>query len=484
VNVVLDHARATIVQGDCLEVLRRLPAASVDAVVTDPPAGIAFMGKDWDEDRGGRDAWVAWLADVMCEVWRVLKPGGHVLSWALPRTSHWTATAVEDAGFEVRDLVHEAVAGSELARAFAESLAPEQRTALARLLESVGEAHVLYQVFGSGFPKSRRSTPAIAAWSGWGTALKPAVEHWILGRKPLDGTVANNVLAHGTGALNIGACRVGTDDTRGRSSANFGGMNDDAFRPDPTVIAGSACGRWPAHLVLDHDPRCVQVGTAEETYPAHDPERDAAVGARADGSGWAMGGVPTTTTTTTTPVFACVPGCPVRVLDDQVGEMKDGKAVNRNRKGGTVVRPGLVRRHESRGRRRLLGKGGPSRFFYCPKPPKAEKEAGLGHLPKRTGGETTGREDGSAGLNSPRAGAGRGGGRANVHPTVKPVALMRWLVQLVTPPGGLVLDPFAGSGTTGVAALELGMRFVGIEQGGPDGEYVPVLLGRIRHALE
>lgn len=125
-------------------------------------------------------------------------------------------------------------------------------------------------------------------------------------------------------------------------------------------------------------------------------------------------------------------------------------------------------------------KGGASRFFYCAKPAKSETEAGLDHLPVKTGGEATDREDGSDGLNSPRAGAGRGGGRRNHHPTKKPVALMRWLVRLVTPPGGVVLDPFAGSGTTGIAALAEGCRFVGVEL---TEEYLPILEGRIRHAL-
>lgn len=125
----------------------------------------------------------------------------------------------------------------------------------------------------------------------------------------------------------------------------------------------------------------------------------------------------------------------------------------------------------------------PSQYFYCPKPPKSETEAGLKHLPVQSGGVLTGREDGSLGLNNPRAGAGRGGGRRNIHPTKKSIALMRWLIRLITPPSGIVLDPFSGSGTTGIAAIEEGRPFIGCEMGGDNDEYIPIFLGRIQHAL-
>ena len=136
------------------------------------------------------------------------------------------------------------------------------------------------------------------------------------------------------------------------------------------------------------------------------------------------------------------------------------------------------------GKRRAGKVDGASRFFYVAKPSRTERDEGLDHLPASTGGAATGREDGSAGLGNPRAGAGRTGGSRNVHPTVKSVALMRWLCRLITPPGGVVLDPFAGSGTTGVAALAEGLSFVGCEQGGGEGDpYLPILLGRLQRAL-
>src|SRR3990167_1434592 len=158
-----------LLTGDCVEVMRGMDAESVDAIVTDPPAGIAFMGKSWDRAHGGRDGWIVGMAAIAAECLRVAKPGSHALVWAIPRTSHWTATAWEDGGWEVRDRL----------------------------------AHI----FGSGFPKSHNPD---GKHEGWGTALKPAVEDWWLLRKPLIGTVAQNVKAHGTGALNVDGCRVVT----------------------------------------------------------------------------------------------------------------------------------------------------------------------------------------------------------------------------------------------------------------------------------
>jgi len=203
-----------VLNGDCLEVLRGMADNSVDSIVTDPPAGIAFMGKEWDRDKGGRDAWIAWMRSVAAECLRVIKPGGHAFVWAIPRTSHWTGMAWEDAGWQPRDKC--------------------------------------YHIFGSGFPKSHNLS---GEWNGWGTALKPAAEEWWLFRKPLAGTVAANVLAWGTGALNVDGCRVGDD------VVGWGGGQGGS--PDPTqskgrnyrMAAGEArpvTGRWPANLVLSY----------------------------------------------------------------------------------------------------------------------------------------------------------------------------------------------------------------------------------------
>lgn len=554
---IILHDRCVLFHGDSAKLGDVLAENSVDAIVSDPPAAIGFMGKEWDSDKGGRDAWIAWLRDLLAPAYRALKPGGHALFWALPRTSHFTATAIEDAGFELRDTVHDLIAADALVQAFLDTLDDEQRVAFARALESQS-APILYQLFGQGFPKStnvaiqldaldareerrRRSlaftewmrstgitceaintltasrmgshyltdkeqphvatadmfdrlrphlpavpewvealvrertvesenlkarkiighsTSGIASgtgehngeegaygfaaefniyephsdlakrWRGWGTALKPAAEHWILARKPLAGTIAETIARHGTGAINIDACRIGTEQTvtfRRGHSGDHGAYGDDKRDGDRT----NPPGRWPAHVVLEH----------------------------AEGCG-----------------DACVEGCPVRGLDEQSGILKSGaKCASAPNRKNQVYGAGMGGAAGS-----VASTGGASRFYYIAKPPRREKDAGLDHLATKSGGEATDRKDGSAGLKNPRAGAGRTGGAKNVHPTVKSVDLMRWLVRLVTPPGGTVLDPFTGSGTTGIAALAEGASFVGVEL---TDEYIPIAEGRLRHAL-
>lgn len=378
-KAILEHERAVLLHGDAADLAEVLPENSVDAIVTDPPAGIGFMSKEWDKDKGGRDSWVRWLAATLAASFRALKPGGHALVWALPRTSHWTAWALELCGFEIRDRV----------------------------------AHF----FGSGFPKSLTSNSADIPDDS-GTALKPAVEDWWLVRKPLDGTVGENFARWGTGILNIGACRIGSEGTLRPS-----GPHEEGWGMQRQPVTGSEAGRWPAHLTLDEEAAAL--------------------------------------------------------LDEQAGELTSGSRHAGVRQGR---RRGLTFGDQAGdGGPAITGSsGGASRFFYCAKPAKSETEAGLDHLPVKSGGELTGREDETDGLKSPRAGAGRGGGRRNHHPTKKAITLMRWLCRLITPPGGTILDPFAGSGSTGVAALREGFSFVGAEL---TDEYLPILEGRIRYAL-
>lgn len=791
IETFFEDPRAVLLRGEALDALRLLPDASVDALVTDPPAGISFMSKGWDSDKGGRDQWIAWLAEIMREVLRVLKPGAHGLVWALPRTSHWTATALENAGFEIRDVhmhifgcvpletemltaegwklhtdlrvgehvaqvdasgfasfgplqavsvyphsgemvristrsteqlltaghtVHAyakrakwrqvetddemsamsadaflqdqsgvcawqlplaargaaarnslghrdiaelcgwviaeghfhrdvqavsiyqnegpnavrirallkrlGVACSEyrrtrdnydgtprdsvqwyigtnepIAKFLREKLAGEKPTptedlawlpddqALAlfdalvdgdgtrqsetsgawyqkrpevrawfqtlcfrlgyRTSEDAGKSAISWcksdttevqrgkhkerwssrvpfvgevwcptvgtgrwvaryrgNVFvtgNTGFPKSldvskaidasagatrrvlgegaaacefiRRSeecpghgdagqsqsgatkhtpatapaTPEAERWSGWGTALKPAAEHWILVRKPLAGTVASNVLDHGTGALNIDACRiegVKPQVTQGICS------NPSAYAPaQRRQLSGDPNeGRWPAHVSLAHSAACDAIGDSAE--------------------------------------LSCALDCPVRMLDEQSG-VSCSSDRPRNNGAFKSVAKGAETARVSRGHD---DSGGASRFFYVAKGSRSEKDRGCEALPPRTGGEATDREEGSAGLSNPRAGAGRTGGARNHHPTVKSIALMRWLVRLVTPPGGLVLDCFTGSGSTGVAALHEGFQFLGVERDLDDktGEslgYCEIIKARLLRAL-
>jgi site-specific DNA-methyltransferase (adenine-specific) len=350
----MTEPRWWVARADNREVLRAMESASVDSVVCDPPYELAFMGKRWDASG------IAYDADLWREVLRVLKPGGHLLAFGGTRTYHRMTCAIEDAGFEIRDSIH--------------------------------------WVYGSGFPKSLDVSKAIGKgidgpseaarqWSGWGTALKPAHEPCVVARKPLDGTVAANVFAHGTGALNVDGCRIGENKRVPGSPKTADASKHTVSLPgyaggsghDPNV------GRWPANIVFDEDA--------------------------------------------------------ARELDEQ----SDGS----------------------------------SRFFYCAKASRTDRDSGLDDFPIYSGATIANRAEGSAG--SKHARAGTVGPRANTHPTVKPTSLMRWLVRLATPPGGLVLDPFAGSGSTGVAAMREGLRFVGLEL---SEEYAAIARARIANAVE
>lgn len=389
----------TLHLGECLPGLKLLPDNSVEAVITDPPSGISFMGAAWDSDKGGRDKWIAWLQEIMSECLRVLKPGGHLFAWALPRTSHWTATAIENAGFEIRDraawlYLSGFPKSMDASKAIDAHLGKtDERPVLEHREDGRGDSHAgVAGAYGfkPEFNVTSSATEQAAKWEGWGTAMKPALEDWWLARKPLDGTIAENLLAHGVGCLNIQATRIGTsggskaiDGARPPQDSNFEGRvygeNFGGAPSDPNVVIG----RWPSHLMIG-----------------------------------------------------------------------DGVEIN------DIETPAL--------------------YFYCPKPAKSETEAGLEAMPEKTGAEVAGREEGSAGMNSPRAGVAKGT-RRNTHPTKKPIGLMRWLVRLVTPPGGLVLDPFTGSGTTGIAAMAEGCRFLGWEM---TPEYHKIASERLRAVVE
>jgi len=573
--------------GDCLEAMRGLADGCVDAVVTDPPAGIFFMGRKWDSNRGGRGAWVAWLTEIMGEAFRVLKPGGHALVWALPRTSHWTAWALEDAGFEVRERIAH-VFGTGFPKALdiskaIDKAAGAEREVVGQMKNPASTNRVLTigrpEHSGSGWGDTPNitapATPEAAQWEGWATALKPAVEDWWLCRKPLIGTVAANVLAHGTGALNIAATRVASspvgqpsllplslhDGLDGRPVGALECDLDDALHIASELLACSTGSTDHVHGAVDLDDRSPSVAHADGTpggylanalecvlrwwstigSPAGCPaccrsgdallrSAEAAVRGptpsltgvlagivrdlraqlhiqqnqctcRPSNSGVARLAVtfldllcdhhntrlvPPQAPGRWPPNFllthhpdcgaACVDGCPVAMLDSQSGTCPNGYRTNPTTPDvSDAVTYALPR---TRGERGYRDSGAASRFYpnfawepadfapflYCAKASTSEREHGLDSLPVRSGGECTDRKEGTAALDCPRTGAGRGGGRRNIHPTVKPIRLMRWLCRLVTPPGGLVLDPFAGSGTTGVAAWAEGFRFLGFEQ--------------------
>lgn len=356
-----------LLQGDAFFHLTLLDSDSVDSLVTDPPAGISFMGKEWDSNKGGRDEWVSWLTEVMRECYRVLKPGAHGLVWAIPRTSHWTATALENAGFEIRDVITH-LFGSGFPKSLDISKAIDKAAGAER--EIVGKKSTYRKPQEpNGWDCSKRAefetapaTDAAKKWQGYGTALKPASEHWILIRKPLsEKTVVANVLKHGVGGVNIDGCRVEAVDLKAID------LSDRA----PT-------GRFPANLILSHNDDCGDT---------------------------------------------CSDDCAVRALDEQSGVLRNG-GQNYITKGQSIFGT-----QKDLSITKYAGcQGGASRFFYCAKASKSDK------------------------------------GADNKHPTVKSTKLMGYLIKLVTPQGGTVLDPFMGSGSTGVAAKAGGFNFIGVEQ--------------------
>lgn len=455
-----------ILHSACLDALRTLDSDSIDALVTDPPSGIAFMGKHWDRDLGGRDAWIATREKEFAEALRVLKPGAYGVVWALPRTSHWTATALENAGFIVRDVVHH-LFGSGFPKSLDMSKAIDRELGKSDERKIVGLRPYTSDDIRSGNlindhalrVQTTITAPATSEaeqWNGYGTALKPAVEHWILVQKPIrERTIAKNVLRWGTGALNIDATRIGYQNIQDRkrndvkqpgmreSRSGFGGGMRTAMQES---------GRWPAHLVLTH-------------------------------SLWCVDGV-------------CSDDCPVKRLGAQSGERaaearpavrnvshfshgsgtRDGQRIEMD--SGTAARYFAQFSHDSDASDPL--------WHYFAKPSTRERNAGLSALPTKSAAERVMRKADSAGMQSPRAGAGRTSDAQNHHPTVKPVALMRYLIRLVTPTAQnampIVLDMFAGSGTTGVAAIAEDVDFVLIEGDFDNEGYIDIIAARVAWA--
>ena len=426
-------AHQDVLHGSNLHLLAVVRDNFAHAVVTDPPYGLSFMGRDWDKALPDPRTW--------SECLRVLRPGGHLVAFGAPRLVHRLTCQIEDAGFEVRDQLLW-VFGSGFPKSLDVSKAIDAAAGAVR--EVVGpDPQAARRNNGPRFDNvmntaprgvtdiTAPATPDAARWSGWGTALKPAYEPIVLARKPLDGTVAQTVQRWGTGAINIDGCRVGTEGggtncsnrdengkCRGHANAGQSTSGETFHGPIPT----GPTGRWPANLILDE-----------------------AAGAMLD----AQSGVRTSG----------------RVTKTYDSEPRESVAMSTK---GRKLDPDMV----------YSDSGGASRFFYCPKASRAEREAGLDHLPPRVVDPL--REDDAAARDNPRTGAGRSGeARRNPHPTVKPVDLMRWLVRLVTPPGGMVLEPFAGSGTTLVACALEGVDCLGMEL---DADYVEIARARVEHA--
>ena len=555
-----------VVHGECLSVMHSFPDNSVDSIVCDPPCGIGFMSAKWDtfdgkthksrkdekearteegkwlEGRGTlpygfspsigrtkneRENFIAWLAEIMTEALRCLKPGGHALVWSLPRTSHWTGLALEQAGFEMRDCLYHTQAQDSAMAAFEASLTETQRDALARLIDSQEAPSSFMHIFGQGFPKSANisamidkhfhaerevigpkirlgdkkpyahnptpgnewneryglkmwrdpetapSTDDAKRFAGYGSALKPACENWWLCRKPLsEKTLAANCLKWGTGGLNIDKSRVGYASDGDKKQALAG----DAFKRKDTSDkkawarpwmedkehverlnreskARAQSGRFPSNVLFSHSLFCTDT--------------------------------------------VCDASCPVLALEQQSGVRKSG--------GGLKYKSGRARIGSVYGHYNgpendsqcEASTGTASRFFhcftpdvpflYCAKSSRSERNLGCEELPEHER-HTQGRDEvkwidrldgkGKVPVNARIQPA------ANIHPTVKSVSLMKYLVSLITPDNGIVLDMFAGSGSTLCAAIAEGYHFIGIEQSDtPQEPYCTIARARIAHAM-
>lgn len=381
---------------ECSEQLKKFPEHSFDSLVCDPPSGsLHFMGKNWDSDKGGKHQWIFWMTEVMLEVFRVMKPGAHGLVWAIPRSSHWTAMALENAGFEVRDVITH-LFGSGFPKSHDISKAMDKSRGVTRNITSTrikaGDIKGMNN-FGSGRNKagvkteiiySSAATDLAKQWEGWGTALKPASEHWILIRKPCsEKTIAKNVEKHGCGGLNIDASRIGLKkgDQKGDGGPNASYAGSDFF--GEMQSAGNnrdGLGRFPSNLVLDEEA--------------------------------------------------------AKLLDEQSGILRQCSTIGEfNNKESNKFSFTVGEQPVSKGIKGFKANtyAGASRFFYCAKASKKDRNEGLE------------------------------AGEVSKHPTVKSTKLMEYLITLITPPDGKVLDPFMGSGSTGVAAKRLGFDFTGIE---------------------
>jgi site-specific DNA-methyltransferase (adenine-specific) len=433
---------ARVFAGDCREVLKHLPDNSVDSVVTDPPYELGFMGKSWDSSG------IAYDPAVWLECLRVLKPGGHILAFGGSRTWHRLAVAVEDAGFELRDSIAW-IYGSGFPKSLDVSKAIDKKLGAEREVVATGYAYGMSKGqeaagyrpadYESKQLSNEAITPKAQQWQGWGSALKPAFEPVVVGRKPFGKgvTVAENVLEWGVGGLNIDGSRIGSESRVNTATGkrvetvtaggSFGGESG-GYNFAPGNTESVVQGRWPANVILDE----VSAG----------------------------------------------------LLDEQSGVSRSGKpGVERIATSWNANTYGVGIGKVSGQQRGDFGdRGGASRFFYVAKASKRDRNEGLEELRAEK------LDSGSYGINSDKGVASRKRNpdkqnylAQNFHPTVKPTALMRYLIKLVTPLGGTVLDPFTGSGSTGKAALLDGFDFVGVEL---TEEYLPIIEGRLRWASE
>lgn len=407
-----------LILGDCVESMRQMPDNSIDSIVTDPPYELGFMGKSWDSSG------IANSVKMWSEALRVLKPGGHLLAFSGSRTYHRMAVAIEDAGFEIRDQIMW-VYGSGFPKSHNVSKAIDKAAGFDGEVVGTEKVDIGIQ---SGSMHSGRSTnvvereikslsPQSQQWQGWGTALKPAHEPIVLARKPLIGTVAANVLEHGTGGLNIDGTRVGSEGGTARDGKATMPNDSGWQNMRGHGIAELNAGRFPANFIHDGSEEVVSLF----------PDK---AGAGGKASGATLSGL---STSNSRGAFNGV--------DDTPFYGDSGSA---------------------------------ARFFYSAKASKRDRNEGLEGFEEVV---IKGRDANQDQMISPRK--LRPTPRANHHPTVKPTDLMRYLCRLITPPNGIVLDPFMGSGSTGKAAVLEGFDFIGCEM---SEEYLAIAKARIEFA--
>lgn len=410
-----------LILGDCLEKLKDLADNSVDSIVTDPPYGLSFMGKKWDYDVPSVDIWK--------ECYRVLKHGGHLLAFGGSRTYHRLAVNVEDAGFEIRDQIMW-IYGSGFPKSHNIGKSVDKKLGNERETVGVSKAGKTALGQNSGWNSHENKTKiditkGSSQWEGWGTALKPAHEPIVMARKPLsEKTVVNNVLKWGTGGINIDDSRIQHDEplktTNRTKKGNTWNDKNSGFRNNlPNLASASPSGRFPANVIFDEEAG--------------------------------------------------------KILDEQTGIIKSGML----KKGTKRLKSSNPNTSFLQGTRTVANdsygdKGGASRFFYCAKTSKKDRDEGMKEFEEKKWVQfsTKNNTSGEASNWSKE----RQTSYKNIHPTVKPTKLMAYLVNLVTPKNGIVLDPFMGSGSTGKACVQKGFDFIGIEM---QEEYMDIAKARI-----
>jgi len=420
-----------LINNDCIAAMKEMPDNSVDSIVTDPPYELGFMGKSWDASG------IAFNIEVWQEALRVLKPGGHLIAFSGSRTYHRMAVAIEDAGFEIRDQI-QWIYGSGFPKSLNIAKAIDKASGFEGEVIGKGSSwnrpdseagDTARMNVSPGEYEIKELSSTAQEWQGWGTALKPAHEPMVLARKPIVGTVANNVLTYGVGGLNIDGSRVGngTGEIKSVSYPNIKNGNYNNWSASERIVNSvEDQGRWPANVIHDGSDEVVALF----------PDTKAGVAKRGNSGGNNFGS-----------------DTPKPPLED-IGYADSGSA---------------------------------ARFFYCAKASKKDRNEGLDDF--------AGKEIGAKGNGLARKCATCSASvidgcncpdrtfvnptRANHHPTVKPTDLMRYLCRLITPPTGVVLDPFMGSGSTGKAAILEGFDFIGIEQ---SAEYVEIAKARIEWA--